>query len=530
VFIDANSIEKKVLDVDICIVGSGAAGIALATSFANQKWQVSLLESGSLEYDSNAQALADGPTVGLDCGPLIVSRLRYFGGTTNHWGGYCRAFSEQDFLPRVGIPLSGWPITRTELDPYYSRAHKFLQLHPDLDIPAWEEKSGYTELPLNKRKILTRLVQIIWPKQHRRLGEVYLSKIKSTENIQVILNANVTDFITNESGRTVSYVQVATLAGKTFSVAARQFILATGGIENPRLLLLANKNQPKGLGNENDMVGRYFMEHPRFTGAIIQPSHSNLPLKLYKAHRVDETLIKGYLVLPDSMQQAERLLDVQVRLSPEYQLPYTNVGKSRGASSLRTLWDNLRDGEIGDDFSRHLGNVIEDIDDIVASAYAWARFRGNYPVEQISMVPRIAQVPNPDSRVTLANDVDSLNLRKAQLDWRLTDLDRQSALRTMQVIGAEMGRAGLGRMKILLSEESDSWPDDLRGGWHHMGTTRMSDDPKSGVVDRNCRVHSVKNLYIAGSSVFPTAGSGTPTFCLVALAFRLADYLKEKMR
>jgi choline dehydrogenase-like flavoprotein len=154
----------------------------------------------------------------------------------------------------------------------------------------------------------------------------------------------------------------------------------------------------------------------------------------------------------------------------------------------------------------------------------------NTPIEHIKLSTRIDPVPNPDSRVSLGTERDALGLPRIQLHWQLSPLDKHSVRRTLEIIGAELGRTGLGRLQINLDEDDTTWPEDTRGGWHHMGTTRMSDDPKRGVVDRNCQVHGISNLFIAGSSVFPTAGSGTPTMMLVSLALRLADHIKERMR
>jgi choline dehydrogenase-like flavoprotein len=154
----------------------------------------------------------------------------------------------------------------------------------------------------------------------------------------------------------------------------------------------------------------------------------------------------------------------------------------------------------------------------------------NTPVDHVRLSARIDPVPNPDSRVTLGVERDALGQPRVQLDWRLSPLDKRSVRRSLEIIGAELGRAGLGRLQLNVDDDDTTWPEDTRGGWHHMGTTRMSDDPRRGVVDRNCQLHGVANLFIAGSSVFPTAGSGTPTLMLVALALRLAEHLKELMR
>lgn len=142
------------------------------------------------------------------------------------------------------------------------------------------------------------------------------------------------------------------------------------------------------------------------------------------------------------------------------------------------------------------------------------------------MTTRIEPAPNPDSRVVLVGDRDELGLQRVALDWRLSEADKRNVRQTLELFGAEIGRAGIGRPKILYEEDDSGWPEDLGGGEHLMGTTRMSDDPKQGVVDRHCRVHGMANLFVAGSSVFPTAGGATPTLMIVALAIRLADHLK----
>jgi len=141
----------------------------------------------------------------------------------------------------------------------------------------------------------------------------------------------------------------------------------------------------------------------------------------------------------------------------------------------------------------------------------------------------LEQAPNPASRVKLAPEKDALGMPRAQLEWRLSGIDKQSARRTQELLARALGGAGLGRLQILLNEDDHSWPAELGGGRHHMGTTRMHEDPKQGVVDADSRVHGLDNLYLAGSSVFPTAGAANPTLTLVALALRLADHLVERL-
>jgi choline dehydrogenase-like flavoprotein len=162
--------------------------------------------------------------------------------------------------------------------------------------------------------------------------------------------------------------------------------------------------------------------------------------------------------------------------------------------------------------------------DIAAASYAEIY---DAPVDSLALTPRIESAPNRDSRVSLTTERDALGMPRAQLNWQLSEIDRHSARRALEIIAAEIGRAGLGRMQIIFDDKASGWPADLAGGWHHMGTTRMSDDPRTGVVDRDCKVHGFANLYVAGSSVFPTPGSGTPTMTIVALALRLAGQLEK---
>ena len=138
---------------------------------------------------------------------------------------------------------------------------------------------------------------------------------------------------------------------------------------------------------------------------------------------------------------------------------------------------------------------------------------------------RLEQTPNPNSRITLSQDLDALGLKRLNLDWRLTELEKRTVKVLAMTIGSEFGRLNMGRFQLpqwLVEDGDPGWT----GGCHHMGTTRMSDNPKLGVVNSDCRVHGVNNLYVAGSSVFPTSGFVNPTFTIVALALRLVDHLR----
>jgi choline dehydrogenase-like flavoprotein len=568
VFVDARRVASgERIEADICIVGGGAAGITLAREFAGSPVRVAVLESGGFEFDAPTQALYEGELAGIPYFPLTSARLRLFGGTTNHWSGVCRPFSEQDFQRRSWVRHSGWPIGRAELEPFYERAVRVVRL-PSREFGAdyWGENAKAGPLPLDGR-VLTRPAQIV-AESFRNFGAGYRDELGAVRNVVTYLHANVTEIETDDAGISVPRVRVATLGGNEFSVAARVFVLAAGGIENPRILLASDRRHPRGLGNGHDLVGRFFLEHPRFRAATVVPADPRLSVGFYEQHRVGSAELQGYLALTDEAKRTEGLLDVQIRIEPQYRESYERALDSDDVDSLESLADWARGREPLDDFGRHVSRLASDVmtwrrftvpgspipvpypevgsrlarsgpvdrasllpallGDV--AGFGYAKVSAAPPLESLAVSTRIESAPNPDSRVTLVRERDALGMRRVKLDWRLTELDKRSALRTMAILGAELGRAGLGRLRLDVSESDAGWPDDIAGGWHHMGTTRMSDDPKHGVVERNCRVHGLSNLYVAGSSVFPTAGSGTPTLTLVALALRLADHLKARFR
>jgi choline dehydrogenase-like flavoprotein len=515
------------LETDVCIVGAGAAGITLAMELAGRPFRVLVVESGGLDFDAATQSLYRGTKIGLPYFPLEIARVRYFGGTTNHWGGMCRPFAGWDFARRDWIPHSGWPVTKSTMAPFYSRALRFLQLRNDeWDLDFWAE-SDKPVLPLAGNRVVTRVHQRAWHHESRlRLGQVYRHAIMQAANLTACLHGNALRLDTDEAGRTVSRVHFASLAGNRFSVTAKIVVLAAGGIENARLLLLSNRKHSAGLGNQHDLVGRFFLEHPQLPAAVFRPSTHRLPLGLYLPHPVRGSLLSASPELSEDVRRHERLgtvwLDFYTARTEQ------RMATSRARMSRRYIVTRLRQGSIPDDFGRHLGNVVADLGGSELRAEASAD--AHEPIEDLKLVAVVDPAPNPNSRITLGPELDELGQRRVVLDWRLSPSDKRSVRRTVEILGMELGRAGLGRLQTRIDASDTTWPDGLVGSGHHMGTTRMNDDPKQGVVDANGRVHGVSNLFIAGSSVFPTAGSGTPTLLIIALALRLADHLARSMK
>jgi choline dehydrogenase-like flavoprotein len=554
--IDASTLpEDTLIEKDICIIGGGAAGITLAQEFINQPYQVCLLESGGLDFNEATQSLYGGENVGLNYFPLQESRARYLGGSTNLWGGWSRPLDDIDFEDRPWMPYSGWPFTKAELDPYYKRAQKACNLGPyEYDLAYWDDALGKLQrqqLPFLPEQIVTYLWQII-PPTHLRFGEAYRAELEQARNINTILHANVVEIETNDTAQAVTRLRVARLDGKQFWVAAKVFILAVGGIENPRLLLASNQAQSTGLGNQYDLVGRFFMEHPYLISGKLQLSS---PASLYaRSCQVEETFIATALGLPKAVQEREQILNFSARLLPlreewveafqrlkrlRYRQPAGQqpVGHQafpalmKHKEERRKHFPTIQEGQkhsSNTTFSQDLATAIANFDRIAAKAYTKV-FRQKSSVAQPVLYDTHLigeQAPNPDSRITLSRERDSLGLNRVQLDWRLSPIDKYTIKRSQQLIAAEFERAGLGKLQIELADDDTSW-QSLRGSYHHIGTTRMSTNPRQGVVNEHCQVHGIHNLYIAGSSVFPTSGLSNPTLTIVALAIRLADHIKR---
>jgi choline dehydrogenase-like flavoprotein len=568
--IDARTLpEDTLVEHDICIVGAGAAGITLAQEFDGQPYQVCLLESGGLDFDDATQSLYTGENVGVPYFPLKESRVRYLGGSTNLWGGTSRPLDEIDFEDRPWMPYSGWPFTKAELDPYYERAQKVCGLGPyKYDFADWEDelrRLGRLNLPFQGDEIVTYIFQVM-QRTNLRFGEVYRAEIERSQNIKTYLHANVVEIETNDTAQAVTRLRIASLEGNKFWVRAKIFILACGGIENPRLLLVSNKVQNTGLGNQYDLVGRFFMEHPylRSGKVILSKPNALYPNQPKQKIQVHQSRLMTALALSKEVQEREQILNFALRLVPivpEWLEAYQRIRN-------RNWQKKGSDGHFSS-FVNDLSKVIANFDEVIARAWAKRKVKQPPFPERFFESHLISeQAPNPDSRVTLSRELDKLGLNRVKLDWRLCPIDKYTIQRSQQIIGEELKRAGFGQLEIDLGYDDVSWqalmqrtqqrldekfaPSDsdkheirlklgirlhedsywqtLRGSYHHMGTTRMSTNPRQGVVNEHSQVHGISNLYVTGSSVFPTGGLSNPTLTIVALAIRLADDIKARMR
>ena len=499
--IDAATVaDGSTIEADVCIVGGGPAGLTIAADLVGSNLDVVMLESGREAWDQRTQDLAEGPVTaepfrfnGVDL-TLSNTRMRQLGGSSNHWTGQCHPLDPHDFEARAATGGVGWPFGFDELAPWYDRATETVELLTPEWAPSWWSTATGTPLLATDDRLRPVVFQFSPP---TRFGERQGPGLRAAGNVRCYVGATVTSLAVEAGGSRVQAAEIAALDGNRFRVAATRYVLATGGVDVPRLLLASTGASPSGLGNGNDLVGRFFMDHPHAIGgrALL-----TVPSDELVAYVIGPRTIEGRTGLtwtgmsPTAAAQAEAGIGNGCVL-----LWSTGAGPPRGDRDVES-WsvDAMRTVLAGPD--------------------------GTTPVTEMTLSVRIEQAPNPESRVVLAGELDELGVPRAEVQWRLTDADRTTLRRTVDVVAESIGAAGLGRIEIDPGGRPlEDWPIEI--GNHHMGTTRMSTDPAAGVVDPDGRLHEVDDLFVCSSSVFPTSGMANPTLTIVALAHRMAAHL-----
>jgi len=515
------------LRADICIVGAGAAGITLARELEGHGLRVILLESGGRTFRRDVQRLYAGENAGRPSHSTYASRVRMFGGSTTRWSGMCRPLARSDFERRSWIPHSGWPFGLEELDPYYRRAHVVCGLGPCNYLPGHWDSADRPLLPLDWERIRAEMYQFAHPLD---FGVVYGEELARSRDVHVHLGANVVGLAVDPDVRKVTGVRVLTARGKRARVIADRVVLACGGLENPRLLLASNERLPAGLGNRHDLVGRFFMDHVFLFQGAVELSH---PGRMRNLHVIEDYERTGRdqpsvatLALPEEVLQTEGLTRCVAFLVARPGHKTRPAYFSRGRQALNALAERMRGTDMPDrPVSQMIGEVLTDLPEVSRALLGEAAERIR-PRPRLGLRVMVETTPNPESRVTLGPQRDRLGMPRIRVDWRLNPDDSRSLLRTTEVLDEELARANVGRLVDALPLHAEGWPVSASGGMHHMGTTRMHEDPRQGVVNPDGRLHELSNLFVAGSSVFPTGGVANPTLTIVALAIRLADHLK----
>lgn len=532
--IDARSVEdNKQYSCDVCVVGSGPAGIALVDRLRTSGLHVILLESGGFNLELSTQNLYRGQLDGHPYFRLDACRWRLFGGTSARWGGWCRPLEAYDYDKRDWLPLSGWPIQARDLLPFHEDAAKLFELpNARFDMGSWQQRLP-KQMPLQGSAFESIVFQ---HSPETDFGLTYKDRIVAADNITTFIHANLIDIRLAAGTQRVESLSVGALNGRRFTVRPKFTVLAAGGIENARLLLAANKDRANGLGNENDMVGRCFMEHLHVpVGHILTNGKPNWDQNYFAKAAFSDVILRGVLTPTAKAMAENQYLTTSIAIEKaafSFGTPYVGWPPPITFGPVKFYRAHKR-GALGPavEYCKHTTERVESVLRRIAtkriSTAAKKRAGNAGPHDEIySVYFRAEQAPNPSNRITLTDDKDALGVPRLKLTWEVKPIDRAGVDGWLATLDQTLQQRNMGR---IIYPQGD-WVDQVIGGPHHMGATRMSADPKDGVVDGDCKVHTVDNLYVAGSSVFTTSGYVNPTYSLVLLALRLADHLQAKFR
>ena len=496
------------IECELCVMGAGPAGLAVASEFAGTGVNVIVLESGGASNEEYVQLLNDGTVVGDPYAGLTATRHRQIGGTAAVWntrttGGVGAKFTPLDridFEPRQAAALSGWPFSLEDLEPWYVKAQTLAGLGPfDYDADSWV-RPGREPLSGPADEIRSAVYQL---GSRDALLAPMLRAVRVASNVRLISHATAVRLETQSRESRVHRAEVRSQSGGTWHVAARRFVLCMGAIENARILL-HSAGTADSLGNGSGWVGRCFMEHPRDRSLEIRSLKRGAfeRLAFYDVERVNGTQVVGRLMLSEKATRTAGLLNASATLLPIVRQPVRMLRQALGPIARR----------------RRTAETL-----LPAGGHGWS----SHPVpravvEGFTVLLNLEQAPDPENRIVPGGRSDALGMPLPELHWRWRPRDEHSRQTVRSLMAEALQRCGIG---VVRQRDVPLDPN----AHHHAGTTRMSADPRHGVVDPDGCVHGVENLYVAGASTFPTAGFANPALTIVALALRLADHLRAKI-
>ncbi len=533
--IEASSLEPGAeLRAEVVVVGAGAAGITTALELARLGCEVLLVEGGRREPDPAIQALHELDCVGRPMRPNYLPRLRQYGGTCNLWAGRAMRLTPEDLVARPAVPEGAWPIRWAELEALYPEAERLLGLPGPGAFAAgpWLARAAAAERALFASGRLVPTVSL-WAVRPRRFARDFGHLLERDPRIRILLGAQAVGLREARDGDRIEAVRLRTLGGRDLEARGRHVVLACGGIENARILLLSTDRRPEGIGNAHGLVGRCFMDHPRAVWGKVELV-PGADLCLLRGRPIPRGKIQLGLAVAAEIRARHGLLHHYVTFESEH----SSYARERYDLAVELAKRVLRRGHVGSrlDWRGVLAGGTADLLYLLSPKeilphgvyrLLWSLRRAvprRPRAERFVLVHFCEQPLDPESRVTLSERRDALGVPMARLDWRIQPEVEVGMTELARVLGEELARRGLGR--LVPESEAPRFTDAS----HHMGTTRMGEDPRRSVVDPHGRVHGVANLWIAGSSVFPSGGHANPTLTIVALALRQARHLARLLR
>jgi choline dehydrogenase-like flavoprotein len=513
------------LDADVCIVGSGAAGLSLAAEFLGTRANIVVLESGAAKPTAWAHELDRVDRIGVEHRGTTAGRVRAFGGTTRAWGGQLLPLRQSELVSRSWVPHSGWPISGSVLEPYYRSAESMLGVDgPPYDGSVWD---GFKAQPprFDPSRFCYRFSQ--WAALGRRnFGLLFGPALRKSPNVHVVLDATATSIKTDPSGARTIEVEAASRSGCAFVVNARYYVLACGAIETARLLLASGGVNGQGVANSSGLVGRFFQDHISCIAGEVRPRSRGAIQRLFDPRYRGRTMYSCKIELTDRAQRDLRTLNVMGHI--KFAIP-----EALGLLEVKRMLQRVQEGKAPVPSIREAAGLARGAAELarLMAIRLFESRRASPSRGAIRLHVDVEQAPNPDSRVRLIDDRDALGVRRALLDWRVGEAEVRTIQTFARLFAEAFEQAGLGQIDLAGPADFslDDGPSAARDIYHQMGTTRMSASPRDGVVSPTLRCHDVDNLYVVGGSAFPAGGIANPTFTIIALALRLADELKERL-
>jgi choline dehydrogenase-like flavoprotein len=505
------------LQADVVVIGSGPTGITVAEALAGSGRHVLLVEAAGRHHTRADDDTLDGDGSGQPF-PLVKSRHRGFGGTSTHWtpatGLRVRPLDEIDFGASPCRPNDSWPFTADDLRPFYERAYRSIGLQPRNDQARWFGDTSPTPLAWAGGPQLA-MFQFA---PHDCFTRRYRAVHEST-SIDLALHGTVVGLGLAADGTTVERAEIATtVGGRCFAVGA-VFVVACGAIENSRLLLASPGRDGRGLGNEHDNVGRYFMDHLSVdTGVLDADGQHRIDAAPFREGRTADGRFQPMLWLGDDLIRREGIPNAAFWVD-EWDPLYLSRGVGAARLARQAVYGRPRRR-----LAPHLARAVRHSPDLIRYAAHRAVRRPDRGL--VGMRILTEQVPNRDSRIRLSPRRDSVGLPRVDVEWKVTSADLDVVNVHQQLLAKQLSDRGVAVLTDLF--DRDSHPSPIMSNFHHLGGTRMHRDPRHGVVDADCRVHGTANVFVAGGSVFPTGGYLNPTLTMLALAFRTADAISRR--